>query len=83
MLSHLHEYASSKEVDSILLISESHGFYTVNGYLRVDSTESWLRLDEHKNNYGVAVERVDDLYIKPIRSKNWSDGDMDWLGYMY
>ncbi|TCT95970.1 hypothetical protein EDB47_1371, partial [Vibrio crassostreae] len=42
----------------------------------------WLRLHEH-TNYGVAVEHVDELYIKPMNAKNWGDGHIDWLGYMY
>lgn len=82
MLSHLADYASTKAVDFIILISDLHGFYTANGYQRVESINSWLRLHEHKN-YGVAVEQVDDLYVKPISGKNWSVGPLDWLGYMY
>ncbi|MCZ6377234.1 GNAT family N-acetyltransferase, partial [Vibrio parahaemolyticus] len=46
------------------------------------SLSSWLRIHEHKN-YGVAVDQVDDLYVKPISGKTWAVGHIDWLGYMY
>ncbi|HIF5636864.1 TPA: GNAT family N-acetyltransferase [Vibrio parahaemolyticus] len=82
MLSHLADYAFTKDVDFIILISDLHAFYSSNGYQRVDMLSSWLRLSEHKN-YGVAVEYVDDLYVKSISGKSWTDGHMDWLGYMY
>ncbi|BEI25341.1 GNAT family N-acetyltransferase [Vibrio fluvialis] len=82
MLSQLSVYASDKNVDFIMLISESHEFYAARGYQRRESLSSWLRLHEHKN-YGVAVERNDDLYIKPISGKSWAAGLVDWLGYMY
>ncbi|HHC7361176.1 N-acetyltransferase [Vibrio parahaemolyticus] len=82
MLSQLSEYASSKDVDFIILISDLDAFYTANGYLRLSSLSSWLRIHEHKN-YGVAVDQVDDLYVKPISGKTWAVGHIDWLGYMY
>jgi predicted N-acetyltransferase YhbS len=82
MLSQLADYASTKDVDFIILISDLHSFYTQNGYQRVDTLSSWLRLSEHRN-YGVAVVRVNDLYIKSMSGKTWAVGHMDWLGYMY
>lgn len=81
MLSQLSEYASTKDVDFIILISDLHDFYIDNGYVRLNSLCSWLRIHEHKN-YGVAVEQVDDLYVKPLSGKTWAVGHLDWLGYM-
>ncbi|HCH0799149.1 TPA: GNAT family N-acetyltransferase [Vibrio parahaemolyticus] len=82
MLSQLSEYASSKDVDFIILISGLDAFYKANGYLRLSSISSRLRIHEHKN-YGIAVDQVDDLYVKPISGKTWAVGHIDWLGYMY
>jgi predicted N-acetyltransferase YhbS len=82
MLSQISEYAKKKDVDFIILISELHDFYTANGYQRINATNSWLRLHEHRN-YGVAIDQIDDLYIKPISGKSWAVGHVDWLGYMY
>lgn len=82
MLSQLSDYASTRAVDFIILISEQHDFYTAQGFQRIEALNAWLRLHEHKN-YGVALEPVDELYIKPISGKTWGDGDVDWLGYRY
>lgn len=68
MLSQLSEYASTKDVDFIILVSDLDRFYVANGYVRLNSLSSWLRVHEHKN-YGVAVEQVDDLYVKPTAEK--------------
>lgn len=61
---------------------ELHDFYVANGFQLVESYASWLRIHEH-TNYGVAVEYVDELYVKPMKDKSWPAGHMDWLGYMY
>lgn len=82
MLSELDEYAKNRDVDFIILISDLHDFYSSQGYVQITSTNSWLRLHEHLS-YDVAVEEIDDLYVKPLNGKQWPLGDIDWLGYMY
>ncbi|ORT48799.1 acetyltransferase [Vibrio sp. qd031] len=82
MLSELAEFARDKDVDFIILISELHDFYSLQGYEKVQGIQSWLRLHEH-TNYGIAVEHVDELYVKQISGKQWGAGHIDWLGYMY
>ncbi|NNG00147.1 MAG: GNAT family N-acetyltransferase [Desulfobacteraceae bacterium] len=82
MLSELSDYASGRDVDFIILISELHDFYIANGFQRINALNSWLRLHEHKN-YGVAVEQVNELYVKSVSGKAWANGHVDWLGYMY
>ncbi|MGR2947549.1 hypothetical protein ABMX85_19855 [Vibrio vulnificus] len=47
-----------------------------------DMLVGYLGLNEH-TNYGVAVEHIDDLFIKPVSGKEWANGHLDWLGYMY
>ncbi|CAK1834000.1 Acetyltransferase (GNAT) family protein [Vibrio crassostreae] len=82
MLSELDEYAKNRDVDFIILISDLHDFYSSQGYVQTPSTNSWLRLHEHLS-YGVAVEEINDLYVKSLNGKQWCLGDVDWLGYMY
>ncbi|MDD1827070.1 GNAT family N-acetyltransferase [Photobacterium sp. ZSDE20] len=82
MLSELDMYATGRDVDFIILISDLDNFYSAKGYNRVCATNSWLRLNEHLN-HGVAVEEIDDLYVKPINGVSWPSGNVDWLGYMY
>ncbi len=82
MLSEVSSFAEAKNVDFIVLISALESFYQRQGYSKVEGTHSWLRLHEH-TNYGVAVEHIDNLLIKPISGKQWGNGHVDWLGYMY
>lgn len=82
MLTALIEYAKTRDVDFVILISDLSGFYIRNGFQQVVAHSSWLRLDEHKN-YGVAFEHVEDLFIMPISGKEWKSGHIDWLGYMF
>ncbi|AIL70747.1 acetyltransferase [Vibrio vulnificus] len=82
MLSEVSSFAEGKAVDFIMLISELDEFYLRHGYRKVEGIQSWLRLHEH-TNYGIAVEHIDELFIKPISGKQWTNGHIDWLGYMY
>lgn len=82
MLSELHRYASERAVDFIVLISDLESFYTRNGFQRKEGMSSWLRIHEH-TNFGVAVDHVDDLYVKALGNKVWPEGHLDWLGYMF
>ena len=82
MLEQLSAYAERKDVDFIILIADNEDFYIRNGFQQVQSRNFWLRIDEHKN-YDVAREDIDDLYIKPVGSKKWPVGDVDWLGSMF
>ncbi|HAT7741654.1 TPA: GNAT family N-acetyltransferase [Vibrio vulnificus] len=82
MLSEVSLFAKGKAVDFIMLISELDEFYLKHGYSKVEAVHSWLRLHEH-TNYGVAVEHIDELFIKSVSGKEWTKGHLDWLGYMY
>ncbi|MCV5855272.1 hypothetical protein OFN53_32090, partial [Escherichia coli] len=66
MLLEVSAFAETKDVDFIIFISELDDFYSSNGFNKVQCMQSWLRLHEH-TNFGVAVEHVDELYVKPLR----------------
>lgn len=82
MLAFLSNYAMKRSVDFIILIADCHEFYVKNGYQKISTEHSWLRLHEFKN-YGVAHEFVDEFYVKPISGRLWDRGHVDWLGYMF
>lgn len=82
MLADLSQYAHQKDVDFIVLFADKQGFYESNGFQRVQTSCSWLRVDEHKS-YGLALETVDDLYIKKVGNKNWEPRLVDLLGYKF
>lgn len=82
MLGDLTTFAKNKDVDFIILLSEFETFYSALGYKKTEGSHSWLRIHEH-TSYGVAVEHIDELYVKSINGKRWGVGHVDWLGYMY
>lgn len=82
MLCELTDYANSKDVDFIVLVSDKTDFYERNGFNRLTVPASWLRLHQHKN-YGVAFEYLNDFFVKPTGDDQWNEGHVDWLGYMY
>jgi predicted N-acetyltransferase YhbS len=82
ILSELSDYAKKRDVDFIILVSDNDNFYIHNGFYQIKTHNSWLRIDEHKN-YGVAFEKLDDLYVKPVGDKVWKSDYVDWLGYMF
>jgi GNAT superfamily N-acetyltransferase len=83
MLDELTAFAKSKEVDFIMLMSDTPSFYECNGFIhKKNIPSSWLRIHEHKN-LGVAFEHLDDFFIKPTSNKKWPEGHVDWLGYMF
>ena len=82
MLSELSDYAEAKDVDFIILISNTDKYYIRNGFKKINAPNSWLRIDEHRN-HGIASEPLDDLFVKKTGSKIRQPGDVDWLGYMF
>lgn len=83
MLNELTEYAKSKNVDFIILMADDARIYLDNGFQHVPNVPaSWLRIHEHKN-LGIAFEYLDELYIKPVSQRQWQQGHVDWLGYMF
>lgn len=82
MLTRVAEHAQDKDVDLIILIADDPSLYIKNGFQCFEADAAWLRVQEHKN-YGVAEERLNDLYVKPLRGQIVTKGALDWLGYMY
>lgn len=82
MMSSVLSHARSKAVDFVLLVAHSPGIYESLGFQSCEMLSSWLRIDEHRN-YGVAVEKINEIYVKQVGSKSWSGSHLDWLGYMF
>ncbi|AYO11710.1 GNAT family N-acetyltransferase [Vibrio campbellii] len=82
MLNTVTEYAKDKDVDFIALMADDPSLYLKNGFQGLEVEASWLRIHEHKN-YGIAEERLNDFYVKPLRDQTMIKSGLDWLGYMY
>lgn len=82
MLAELTIFAQEKDVDFIMLMSDSAAFYERNGFEKIEAQSFWLKIHEHQT-LGIAEEFLDDLYVKSTGEKRWADGPVDWLGYMF
>jgi len=82
MLQSLAGLAQEKSVDFLFVVADNHQLYLKNGFTLVSNYFQWLRIDEHKN-YGVAIEKIDnEILVKKIKDKEWSDEPVDLLGYL-
>ena len=79
----LTELAQKKSIDFLFVVAPDHRLYLNNGFKVICNYCFWLRLHEHKN-YGVAVEKIEnELLVKQIGTKSWSDEPIDLLGYLF
>jgi len=72
------------KIDFLFLVADESEYYEKLGFKKTNITTTWLKIDEHKN-YGMGSEKIEDAFflIKNISNKQWKDGDLDLLGYMY
>lgn len=72
------------KIDFILLFTENKRIYEKNGYKLVENKCKWLKIDIHSQmSKGIGDEVIEGMMIKEINSKNWNDGTLDLLGYLY
>ena len=74
----------SHRIDFLFLVSDEPSYYQKLGYFQTKLTTSWLKIDNHRN-YGIGTEAITDtcFLVKSVSGKNWEDGVLDMLGYMY
>lgn len=82
MLAELQPFARSKGLDYLFLIADDPSLYLANGFVQITQYCSWLRINDFKN-YGVAVELLDDIFIKALSDTPWPNRPIDLLGYMF
>ena len=72
------------KIDFLFLVTDTPNYYKNMGFSITDITTTWLKIDQHKN-YGIGKERRNDasFLIKNVSNKQWKDGELDLLGYMY
>ena len=82
MLTEVFDLGSDKHIDFLFLLANDHRLYLKNGFTPLSSYCTWLRISDHKN-YGVTIEWLDELLIKQIGHKEWSQKPIDLLGYLF
>lgn len=76
--------AHKHNIDFLFLVTDVPAFYERLGYSKTTLTIQWLKIHQGKN-YGLGNEPItdSDFMFKKIGDKDWSDGELDMLGYMY
>lgn len=72
------------KIDFLFLVSDIPQYYEQLGYMKTDIATKWLKINQHRN-IGIGNEKIDDasFLVKSISGKEWKDGELDMLGYMY
>ncbi|PWW33472.1 MULTISPECIES: GNAT family N-acetyltransferase [Paenibacillus] len=78
------EKLSKGHIDFVLLFADNESLYSKNGFKTVNNTCKWLKID-HKTltTIGVGIEKIDGLMVKEAGTLPWSEGQLDFLGYLY
>lgn len=83
MLQNLEQLARKHDLDFILLLTEDHAFYQKQGYHLVENPCRWLVMQNHKS-LGVIERKMNDtLMVKQMGNRNWEEGVLDFLGYVF
>jgi GNAT superfamily N-acetyltransferase len=82
LLNEVDAFSRMHNIDFLLLFADIDGLYHKNGFVGVKNVCKWLKIDEHRT-LGVGEEVVEELMIKKTGSKDWQDGVLDMLGYLY
>lgn len=83
LLQQIETLGKACEVDFLLLFADNARLYNRSGYRQVDNCCRWVKVDEHQT-LGIAEERLSDcMMVKPIGTKEWQDGTVDLLGYLF
>lgn len=71
-------------IDFLFLVTDVPAFYERLGFTKTRLTIQWLKIHQGKN-YGLGNEHItdSDFMFKKIGDKDWCDGELDMLGYMY
>lgn len=84
ILTKINEFCNEKSIDFILLFADNPDLYLKNGFISVENKCKWLQIDDvNQTTYGIGNKRNDELMIKKLGNKNWEQGDIDLLGYLY
>ncbi len=83
LLAWITDVAEQSGVDFLLLYAIDGRLYIKNGFHVISPYLKSLWLCDYEN-YGVGIERLDNLiYIKPTSDKTWPDGTVDIMGYLF
>ncbi|MDT0123059.1 GNAT family N-acetyltransferase [Paenibacillus sp. RRE4] len=84
LLSEIDRLSKKGSVDFILLFADNTNLYTKNGYQTVENNCTWLKINHgSQNTIDIGSESINGLMIKKVGNKEWVQGNLDLLGYLY
>ncbi|MDH2332410.1 MULTISPECIES: GNAT family N-acetyltransferase [Paenibacillus] len=84
LLLEIEKLSVTRNIDFILLFADNMNLYLRNGYKPVKNKIKWLKIDNEKIiTTGIDFEKIDGIMIKEVGKMDWSEGDLDFLGYLY
>ena len=82
LLNEIDEFSRIHHIDFLLLFADIETVYVRNGFINAKNICKWLKINEYQT-LGIGEEEVEGLMIKKIGYKDWEDGYLDMLGYLY
>ena len=71
-------------VDFLLLFADRPDLYERVGFHKVSNTCTWLQIDdENQTIRGIGEASFDELMVRSVGDKRWTEGKLDLLGYLY
>jgi predicted N-acetyltransferase YhbS len=84
LLLEVDEFAKGRNIDFILLFADNKTLYLRNGYKTCENKCKWLKIDnESQITNGIGYESMNELMVKEVGKREWTEGDLDLLGYLY
>lgn len=84
LLLEIEKFCKEKNIDFLVLFAHNKKLYLKKGFKSVKNKCKWLKIDnESQNTKGIGFEILDELMIKKVGKIDWSEGDLDFLGYLF
>ncbi|MBP2000103.1 putative N-acetyltransferase YhbS [Paenibacillus shirakamiensis] len=84
LLREVDKFCLGRNIDFVLLFADCKEVYLRNGYKPSRNTCTWMKIDtELQRTRGIGQEVMEELMIKEVGNKHWSEADLDLLGYLY
>jgi GNAT superfamily N-acetyltransferase len=83
MLQTLEQLARENHIDGILLVAADATLYENNGYQHISNNCRWVLINKHQTLGVVKRNLPDSLMVKLLNSKQWHEGELDFLGAVY
>ncbi|TCI30263.1 GNAT family N-acetyltransferase [Exiguobacterium sp. SL-10] len=84
LLDEVIDVGETNQVDFLLLFADRPDLYLRAGFNHVDNMCTWLQIDdERQTTRGIGEASFDELMIRPVGDKAWTEGHLDLVGYLY